>query len=286
MYYLCFDKRKSPLFCSAGRYVSENAAVHPRRRLDTAVLLLGYSGEYPIAQQGREYTLTENSFQILFPGHEHYGTAPSKGQQSHFWCHFYLPDGWSITDDTSKIEDDETVVIPEFSAISDSEKYYILFCQLIDESEKAASLGSIGSEVCDCYVKILLCLLSQAAENNGRRFEKGKRSAVAKIKEFLRHNALSGINARDAATALGYNSCHLNRLVKADTGMTLCAYLNSIRLRHAKSLLLNSDLKISQIAEVCGFGDEKYFMRLFKKCESVTPTQYREAHFRVHLNHL
>ena len=43
-------------------------------------------------------------------------------------------------------------------------------------------------------------------------------------------------------------------------------------------------LSVSAIAHTCGFPDEKYFMRLFKKQEGMTPGQYRQAFRQKSIN--
>lgn len=281
MNYLCFNINDKLTFCSAGRFISKEPSVHPRRILDTAVLLFGYNGEYAISQDGNEYTLEKGTFRILFPGHEHYGTAPSQLGQSHFWCHFYLPPKYMITEDASTNNDENACILPEFGKSDDHEKFFVLFGQLINEAERITD-EKIRGVICDSYIKILLCSLISSSEE-AKTALRG-RSEIAKIKEYLRCNACSGITAGDAANALGYNADHLCRLIKRDSGITLSSYLNKLRLNEAKNLLLNSNMKISQIAYACGFSDEKYFMKLFMRYENVTPTQYREAHFRVHYN--
>ena len=53
----------------------------------------------------------------------------------------------------------------------------------------------------------------------------------------------------------------------------------------AKDLLTSAHrLSLSEISEKVGIGDEKYFMRLFKRYEGVTATAYREAFSRKPLN--
>ncbi len=282
MNYLCFDVNEKITFCSAGRFISKAPSVHPRRTLDTAVLLLGYSGECRISQDNNEYVLGKGCFRILFPGHEHYGTVASETGQSHFWCHFYLPKGFYITEDIPNDQNEQLCILPEFSAISDYEKYFVLFGQLMDEAERR-TCELLGKTICDSYIKIMLCSLASAVTEKSTNTR--KRAETAKIKEFLRCNACSGITAGEAAKALGYNADYLCRLIKRDSGMTLGTYLNKQRLGEAKNLLLNSNMKIAEIAYACGFSDEKYFMKLFSKYENVTPSKYRQAHFRVHYNH-
>ena len=283
MYYMCFEKRLSPVFSSAGKFLSGGGVVHPRRNLDTAVLLLGCEGEYAISQDGREYTLSKGCFQLLFPGVTHYGTRQTSGAQSHFWCHFHVPKEYFIVSDDglSEFAGDDYFILPEFLSASDFEKYFVIFNQMIDEAEAWAD----NAEICSCYIRILLChldLLNRSSADS--KSPTAKRAAVSRIKEFLRLEACTGISASEASERLGYNPDHLNRIIKSETGMTLTSYLNFVRISRAKSLLLEGSMKVCDIAVACGFSDEKYFMKLFKRLESVTPSEYRDAHFRVHTN--
>lgn len=285
MYYICFDSTKTVSFSSAGRSISKKGELHPKRTLDSAVLLVGYSGENPIAQEEREYVLKKGSFQLLFPDTLHYGTASPDEGQSHFWCHFYLPEGFFIkeADSVENFEDGILCVLPEYAEIGNCEKIYILFSQMIDEAQKMYESNSSNSIICDSYIKIiLLSLADQCADANSK--SSGKRASVSKIKEWLRLHACDGITPAGAAKELQYNSDYLNQLIRADTGMTLCTYINHIRLEEAKRLLINSNKTVSEIAYEVGFSDEKYFMKVFRKRENVTPSQYRNAHFRLHLN--
>ena len=57
-------------------------------------------------------------------------------------------------------------------------------------------------------------------------------------------------------------------------------YLMQCRLQKAEYLLITSELKISEIASSCGFQDEFYFSRLFKKYIGISPLNYRKEHVR------
>lgn len=64
-------------------------------------------------------------------------------------------------------------------------------------------------------------------------------------------------------------------MFKDITGVNFIDYLTSIRLNKAKELLINTDMKINEIAETIGYKNS-YFNRLFKRHEGYTPGQYRE----------
>ena len=70
-------------------------------------------------------------------------------------------------------------------------------------------------------------------------------------------------------------------LFKKETGYTLIQYLNRTRIEVAKRLSETDGITVKETAYSSGFSDEKYFMRMFKKQEGMTPLEYREA-FRKH----
>ena len=71
---------------------------------------------------------------------------------------------------------------------------------------------------------------------------------------------------------------YLSFLYKKVTGINLIKYLSNHRMLIAKQLLLNTNLKVAQIARQCGYNYPSYFNRLFKKLCGLTPRQYREQY--------
>jgi AraC-like DNA-binding protein len=57
---------------------------------------------------------------------------------------------------------------------------------------------------------------------------------------------------------------------------TPLAYRDGLRLAHAKELLLHAGATVGEAALACGFEDESYFVRFFKKQTGVTPGAYRK----------
>ncbi len=70
---------------------------------------------------------------------------------------------------------------------------------------------------------------------------------------------------------------YLRRKFTADMGINPCRYLTSIRMNHAKKLIGNkrhNKYTFAQIAYFCGYSDERYFTRIFKKEIGVPPGEY------------
>ncbi|MCR4994726.1 MAG: response regulator [Bacteroidales bacterium] len=66
----------------------------------------------------------------------------------------------------------------------------------------------------------------------------------------------------------------LNRKVKAIVGMTMRDYASHVRTERACRLLLSGEMKIAEVAMACGFEDEAYFSRFFRKQKGITPSDF------------
>jgi two-component system response regulator YesN len=55
-------------------------------------------------------------------------------------------------------------------------------------------------------------------------------------------------------------------------------YIAKLRLSHAKRLLLETSLKIDDIAEKVGYLGRNSFIRIFKKYEGITPGKFRTSY--------
>ena len=282
MLYLHFDKTDEFEFCSAGKFVARSKHIHPRRNLKSAVILVGSEGECPIEQGGRSQVLKKGDRLLLFPGVEHGGTSPVSNTQSHFWCHFNLPQG-CIINKTAEICNG--FVVPEFGHLTDAKSVNILFRQLIDAANRSYTCQNTGNVICGSYVKILLSTLADEFVLTCHQQNLAPQKAIiSRIEEWIRFHCHEKITVSDVSDEFHYNADYLTQIFKVKTGLTVCGYINLMRINESKAMLLNSDMKIAEIAQASGFSDEKYFMRLFKKTVGVTPSQYRDSFFRMHFN--
>jgi signal transduction histidine kinase/ligand-binding sensor domain-containing protein/DNA-binding NarL/FixJ family response regulator len=77
---------------------------------------------------------------------------------------------------------------------------------------------------------------------------------------------------------LNMSRSSLFRKIKSLTGLSLSAFIRSIRLKRAAHLILTSDLNLSQISFEVGFNDYKYFKTSFKKQFNCLPSKYNEMY--------
>lgn len=71
------------------------------------------------------------------------------------------------------------------------------------------------------------------------------------------------------------------KIFRKVTGLNFTDYLSRLRIEKAKNLLLNPNLRISEIAYEVGFQSLTHFNRVFKKIVGQSPTSYRSQLARV-----
>jgi len=71
------------------------------------------------------------------------------------------------------------------------------------------------------------------------------------------------------------NPDYFSHLFRKRTGQKFVDYVNSVRIEKSKEMLSATDRKMYQIAKSVGYDNVKYFFRVFKKKEGMTPEQYR-----------
>ncbi|MFD1735452.1 response regulator [Bacillus salitolerans] len=80
----------------------------------------------------------------------------------------------------------------------------------------------------------------------------------------------------EVAKQVHLNASYFSVLFKEHTNMTFSEYVTRCRIQKAKNLLLTSCLSISEIAELVGYRTPKYFNKIFKEYEGLTPSQYKK----------
>ncbi|OUS75052.1 hypothetical protein B1748_19320 [Paenibacillus sp. MY03] len=80
------------------------------------------------------------------------------------------------------------------------------------------------------------------------------------------------------AAKLNYHPNHLGPLFSRETGISFSECLQQYRLQMAKKWLIETDMKIGDIAERLTYTNPQNFIRFFRKMENMTPGQYRQQH--------
>ncbi|ABA24337.1 transcriptional regulator, AraC family [Trichormus variabilis ATCC 29413] len=98
------------------------------------------------------------------------------------------------------------------------------------------------------------------------------------IFEFIEQNYHLPISLNDVAQAVGYSPAYLTNLVKRRTQLTIIDWILERKMLEARSLLINSDKSVTEIAMAVGFTDAYYFSRRFSQYHKLSPRSWRQKY--------
>ena len=99
---------------------------------------------------------------------------------------------------------------------------------------------------------------------------------IRKAKAFIEENyGDKSLSLEQVSNHIGLSKAYFCALFHKVEGITFKSYLNTIRIEHAKSILITTDKKIYEISCDVGCSDSAYFNRLFKRMTGKSPLQYR-----------
>ena len=99
---------------------------------------------------------------------------------------------------------------------------------------------------------------------------------IRHAKEFIEANHAEELSLGQVAKAVNTSTFYFCKLFKKATGITFTHYLSRVRIEKARNLLLNPNLRISEVAFEVGFQSLTHFNRVFRKLVGQSPTEYRE----------
>ncbi|GEN56168.1 hypothetical protein GCM10012290_06780 [Halolactibacillus alkaliphilus] len=109
-------------------------------------------------------------------------------------------------------------------------------------------------------------------DHHEERYSKLVRDGIRVIKTKYQEN----LNLETICDEIAVSKNYFSYLFKREVGMNLWQYLTEYRIKKAKQLLLETDMKSYEIAFHVGYENPSYFSMVFKKYEAMTPNQYRQ----------
>lgn len=100
---------------------------------------------------------------------------------------------------------------------------------------------------------------------------------IIETQRFIHLNYMQPITLDELAKKYCLSKFYLCRNFKETTGYTIKDYIVRQRLAQAKSLLANTNLPITEVAERSGYTNMKQFYRIFRAREEISPARYRQA---------
>jgi AraC-like DNA-binding protein/ligand-binding sensor protein len=109
------------------------------------------------------------------------------------------------------------------------------------------------------------------------RREKDESVNMARARQFIEVHQAEPLSLGRIAHVANISRHYFCKMFKKTTGMNFIDYLSRVRVEKSKTLLLNPNSRISEVAFACGFQSMTNFNREFKRIVRRSPTQFREA---------
>lgn len=125
------------------------------------------------------------------------------------------------------------------------------------------------AELFDGYFCQIKENIRATAANNDKR-------EIYQAREYIESHYMENLTLEIMAEKVHMNPYYFSGLFKKKSGENFKDYLNKVRMEHARSLLLTSDKKTTEIAEEVGFREVRSFSDTFQKLYGETPSGYRK----------
>lgn len=243
-----------------GKFISAGNWNHMKRKFNLYQVAFMLEGEMYITEEDRQYIIRPGDILFFRSGLTHYGHKKSTSPVSFYWVMY-----------ETNIE--SYLNFSTFAHIEDTLLINQLFKQLLHFSSYSIDETNAA----------LILLLNELKRTLNRTYSK-HRSVVDSICRWIDINLQKDINVSDVAQNFNFNKDYISKIVKREKGMGIKEYILSQRINRAKQLLLNTHLSVKQITKECGFFDYTQFLKMFKRYEGITPTEYRNILYSTPMN--
>ncbi len=100
--------------------------------------------------------------------------------------------------------------------------------------------------------------------------------AITRARQYIQEHQAEDLRLEQVAKAVNMSHFYFCKMFRKVAGLNFTDYLARVRIEKAKNLLLNPNLRVSEIAYEVGFQSLTHFNRVFKRIVGESPSDYRE----------
>ena len=105
----------------------------------------------------------------------------------------------------------------------------------------------------------------------------GRNTVEKEMVSYIQQNYMGKILLREFGEQFHLSEKYISRYFKEHFHITLSQYVTYLRLEHAKQMLQETDISVTEVAMQSGYQNISYFIRSFKKTYGVSPLKYRKS---------
>lgn len=135
----------------------------------------------------------------------------------------------------------------------------------------------------DGVIKLLTIFAEHVANLSNQLLvqkETAEPPAIARARVFIEEHSAEPLSLEQVAKAAHMSTFYFCKMFRKATGVNFTEFVSRVRVEKARNLLLNPNLRISEIAYEVGFQSLTHFNRVFRKLLGQSPTEFR-AHLKI-----
>ena len=134
-------------------------------------------------------------------------------------------------------------------------------------------------DVCQAYMEILIIRLMRstalAVPSKSQTVSTNRQCAA--VRRYIDLHFKEPLTLEQLAEEGHMNKFYLSHAFKKEYGLSPINYMISKRIDESKYLLAETDLSMSQIAQLLGFSSLSYFSQVFHRTQDISPKEYRQS---------
>ena len=256
---------------NAGLCISRGRGSHPRRTIDSHELIYVTEGTLGVREADSHFMVRAGETLTLRPRLLHEGTSPYPPDLVFYWIHFDI--------NQTIVRGGEVIALPQHTTASRPDRLTQLFRWFLNDQESVSTYAASSS-------LLLTFMLMEIVDSPivERSISEQAAYVADKVRQHIKTHFHESLSVSSVAEDLGYSPDYLGRIFREAYGQTITDGIHYFRHRYARRLLMESSMRIEEIAYASGYETTMYFRRIFKRYEGIAPSAFRHEYARAHVN--
>ncbi|MDD7516045.1 AraC family transcriptional regulator [Ruminococcus flavefaciens] len=249
----------------AGCINADDSAVIQRQDLASFQIAAVVSGKGELNVGGETFQLVQGDCFFIDCRASHFYKSSDNDPWELLWVHFNGGTSQQYYD--YFISQSRNIFRPAFF-----DKVVSAITDIIDVNERKEPDAEI---ITSKYIVDLLTL-ALTVNISDQQYDSALKQKLAAVHNYIDDHFTEDLSLEKLSSQFYISKYYLTREYKRIYGKTIFQHIITARINYGKSLLRFSDKSVEEIAHLCGFNDQSYFARQFKKSENLTCFSYRK----------
>lgn len=243
----------------------DDAATTHRQNLESFLIVAVLSGSGELTIGRNEYPVSKGDCFFIDCRVPHHYKSSASDPWELMWVHF--------NGSTSQ------QYYEHFLSNSKNVFHPIFFDKVISTLTEIISINESkdpDAEIISSKLIVDLMTLALTSGTSDQQYDTALKQKLAAVHDYIDDHFNEDLSLEKLSSEFYISKYYLTREYKKIYGSTIFQHIITARINYGKKLLRFSDKSVEEIAHLCGFNDQSYFARQFKKAENLTCFSYRK----------